>query len=169
MVQKISFVYIDLTKDVSITITLLLMIEIDTIIVSPTSFSSVVVMCLISTIVLPLLLSSLQLARDHPEIIYGEDFYKQSRWRQILGRIGIILMAPINPALFIHAYESNQELLKFQDLKEKKYEEIKRIGKKGETIQRQYVKYIQTELGFEAILQLGKCSLYSPLSKIDPF
>ena len=38
---------------------------------------------------------------------------------------------------------------------EKKYEEIKRIGKKGELIQRQYVKYIRTELGFEAILQIA--------------
>ena len=168
-VRQISFVYIDLTKDILITATLLSMIGMNTIIVSPTAFPSVVVMCLIVSIALPLLLSSLQLARYHPDIIYGEDFYKQSRWRQVLGRIAIVLMAFINPALFIHAYESNQEQLKFQDLKEKKYEEIKRIGKKGEKIQRQYVKYIRTELGFEAILQLGKCSLYSPLSKIDPF
>ena len=124
MVQKISFVYIDLTKDISITIALLSMIKINTIIVSPTAFPSVVVMCLIVSIVLPLLLSSLQLARDHPEIIYGEDFYKQSRWRQVLGRIGIVLMAFINPALFIHAYESNQQQLKFQDLKNNKIRKI---------------------------------------------
>ena len=30
------------------------------------------------------------------------------------------------------------------------------IGKKGETIQRQYGRYIRTELGLEAMLQLGK-------------
>ena len=155
MVQKISFVYIDLTKDILITATLLNMIGPYTIIVSPTAFPSVVVICLILTIVLPLLLSSLQLARDHPDIIYGEDFYKQSRWKQVLGRIGIVLMAFINPALFIHDYESNQEQLKFQDLKDKKYEEIKKIREKGEVIQRQYVKYIRTELGFEAIFQIA--------------
>ena len=143
------------TKDILITATLLAMIGIDTIIVSPTAFPSVVVMCLLVTILLPLLLSSLQLAKDHPDIIYGEDFYKQSRWRQFLGRIGIVLMAFINPALFIHAYESNQQQLKFQDLKDKKYEEIKKIREKGEVIQRQYVKYIRTELGFEAIFQIA--------------
>merc|ERR1719278_2326356 len=97
----------------------------------------------------------LQLAKDHPDIIYGENFFKQSRWRQVLGRIGIVLMAFINPALFIHAHESNQEQLKFQDLKDKKYEEIEKIRKKGEVIQRQYVTYIRTELGFEAIFQIA--------------
>ena len=168
-VRQISFVYIDLTKDILITITLLSMIGINTIIVSPTAFPSVVVMCLIVSIVMPLLMSSLQLARDHPEIIYGEDFYNQSRWRQVLGRIGIVLMAPVNPALFVHAFESNQQQLRFQDLEDKKYEEIKKIGKKGEVIQRQYVRYIRTELGFEAILQLGKCSLYSPRQKCLEF
>jgi len=155
MVKKISFAYIDLTKDISITTTLLFMIGIDTLIVFPTAFPSVVVMCLIVSIVLPLLLSSLQLAKDHPDIIYGENFFKQSRWRQVLGRIGIVLMAFINPALFIHAHESNQEQLKFQDLKDKKYEEIEKIRKKGEVIQRQYVTYIRTELGFEAIFQIA--------------
>merc|ERR1712020_67253 len=154
-VRQISNMYIDLTKDILITATLLIMIGIDTIIVSPTAFPSVVVMCLIVSIVLPLLLSSLQLARDHPDIIYGENFYKLSRRRQVLGRIGIVLMALINPALFIHAYESNQQQLKFQDLKDQKYEEIKKIGKKGEVIKRQYVKYIRTELGFEAIFQIA--------------
>ena len=83
-VKQISFVYIDLTKDISITTTLLFMIGINALIVSPTAFPSVVVMCLILTIVLPFLLSSLHLARDHPDIILGEDFYKQSRWRQVL-------------------------------------------------------------------------------------
>ena len=155
MVQKISFAYIDLTKDISITITLIILLGEDTLTVSPTAFPSVVVMCLIVSIVLPLFLSSLQLARDHPDIIYGENFYKLSRRRQVLGRIGIVLMAFINPALFIKAYESNQEKLKFQDLKDKKYEEIKKIKMKGEIIQRQYVKYIRTELGFEAIFQIA--------------
>merc|ERR1712020_538926 len=154
-VRQISNMYIDLTKDILITATLLIMIGRDTIIVSPTAFPSVVVMCLIVSIVLPLLLSSLQLARNHPDIIYGEDFYQQSRWRQVLGRIGIVLMALINPALFIHAYESNQQQLKFQDLKDKKYEEIKKIGKKGEVIQRQYVKFIKTEMATETIIQIS--------------
>merc|ERR1712020_231286 len=147
--------YIDLTKDILITATLLIMIGRDTIIVSPTAFPSVVVMCLIVSIVLPLLLSSLQLARNHPEIILGEDFFQQSRWRQVLGRIGIVLMAFINPALFIHAYESNQQQLKFQDLKDMKYEEIKKIGKKGKVIQTEYVKFIKTEMASETIIQIS--------------
>ena len=40
-------------------------------------------------------------------------------------------------------------------MKDKKYEEIKKIREKGEVIQRQYVKYIRTELGFEAIFQIA--------------
>ena len=154
-VRQISFVYIDLTKDILITATLLSMIGIKTLIDSPTAFPSVVVMCLIVSIALPLLLSSLQLARYHPDIIYGEDFYKQSRWRQVLGRIAIILMAFINPALFIHAYESNQEQLKFQDLREAKFEKIKKIGKQGKVIQNQYVKFIKTEMASETIIQIS--------------
>ena len=154
-VRQISFVYIDLTKDISITATLILTIGITTVIDSPTAFPSVVVMCLFVSIILPFLLSSLQLAMDNPHLILGEKFSKQSRWKQVLGRIGIVLMAFINPALFIHAYESNQEQLKFQDLKDKKYEEIKKIMEKGELIQRQYVKYIRTELGFEVIFQIA--------------
>ena len=155
MVKKISFVYIDLTKDISITATLLLSIGITTVIDSPTAFPSVVLMFLFVSIVLPFLLSSLQLAKDHPDIILGEQFSTQSRWKQVLGRIGIVLMAFINPALFIHAYESNKEQLNFQDLKDKKYEEIKKIREKGEVIQRKYVKYIRTELGFEVIFQIA--------------
>ena len=77
-VKQISFVYIDLTKDISITTTLGFMIGINALIVSPTAFPSFVVMCLILTIVLPFLLSSLQLARNHPDIIYGEDFNNMS-------------------------------------------------------------------------------------------
>ena len=154
--MKFRFSYIDLTKDVFITVTVLVLIGgPQTLIDSPTAFPSVVVMLLIASIILPLLLSSLQLARDRPEIIYGEGFYTQSRWRQNLGRIGIVLMAYINPALLISAYESNQEKLKFQDLKDMQYEKIKKIGEEGEKILRSYVKFIRIELGVEVIFQIA--------------
>ena len=59
------------------------------------------------------------------------------------------------PAHLIHAYESNQEKLKFQDLKDKKYEEIKNIRKRGEVIQKIYIQFIKTELGIETIFQIA--------------
>ena len=154
--MKCRLSYIDLTKDVFITVTVLILIGgPQTLIDSPRSFPSVVVMLLIASIILPLLLSSLQLARDRPEIIYGEGFYTQSRWRQNLGRIGIVLMAFINPVLIIRAYESNQEKLKFQGLKNMSYEDIKKISTKGDLIQRSYLKYVRIELGFEVIFQIA--------------
>ena len=59
------------------------------------------------------------------------------------------------PAHLIRAYESNQEKLKFQDLKDKKYEEIKNIRKRGEVIQKIYIQFIKTELAIETIFQIA--------------
>ena len=58
------------------------------------------------------------------------------------------------PAHLIHAYESNQEKLKFQD-PERKFEDVDRIIKRGNEIKCQYVKYIRTELGFEVVFQIA--------------
>ena len=155
-VMTVLFVYIDISKDLLITFTLLFLIGgLQTLIEFPTVFTSAVVISLLASIFVPLFLSSLQLARHNPDMIFGENFYKLPRWKQNLGKLGIVLMCLINPALLVLAYESNQEKLRFQSLTKESYEEVEKIIKRGEEIQRQYVRYIRTELGFEVIFQIA--------------
>ena len=155
--KKIAFVYIDITKDTLITVTLIILTGgVDSLIEFPTVFTSVVVFSFIGSIIIPLVLSSVQLAVSHPDMIYGEQFSKFPKWKQILGRFGIVLLSFFIPAILIQQYEKNQEKLKFQDPeKKRKFEDVDSIIKRGNEIKYQYVKYIRTELGFEVVFQIS--------------
>ena len=66
LTQKVAFSYLDLTKDVSITVTLIILYGgPDTLLESPTAFPSVVIFCLLASIILPLFLCSLQVSLTH--------------------------------------------------------------------------------------------------------
>ena len=155
--KQISFVYIDITKDVMITFTLIILTGgFESLFEFPTVFTSAVVFSFIGSIIVPLILSSAQLAKNHPDLIYGDNFYQLTKKKQILVRFGIVLMSFIIPAILIQIYEKNQELLKFQDSKKKRtYKDVEQIVKRGEEIKLQYVKFIRTELGFEVIFQIA--------------
>ena len=155
--KQISFVHIDISKDVMITFTLIILTGgFESLFEFPTVFTSAVVFSFIGSIIVPLILSSAQLAKNHPDMIYGDNFYQLTKKKQILVRFGIVLMSFIIPAILIQIYEKNQELLKFQDSKKKRtYKDVEQIVKRGEEIKLQYVKFIRTELGFEVIFQIA--------------
>ena len=151
--REILIVYVNLTKDILISCALLAAIGGPlTLIYFPTAFPSVVVIMFLLSVLLPSAVASLQLARDQPDVIYGDNFYKQPRWRQNLGRLGIVLLTPIIPVFLIEADDSHQR--KLQYVQEKKYRDIKDIREKAEKIQRRYVIFVRTHLAMQVIFQM---------------
>ena len=155
-VRHISFVYIEITKDFLITYTLIIHIGgFDSLIEYPRVFTSAGVMSLLCSIIIPLVLSSARLAKNNPEMIYGDNFGKMTKRKQILWKIGIILMSIFIPAILFRRYQKNKDLLNFQDSKKKKYfEDVDKIGKRVDNLKLQYVKFIRTVFGFPVIIHI---------------
>ena len=111
MVLRITSIYVDLFKDTFLAITILVMIGGPSSLSEfPTKYTSVVFFCLITTIILPLTVSSFFLARDNPELVFRS--IPRAGWKRFVLQLTIVLLSPLNPAVLSHAYESNKEEVK---------------------------------------------------------
>jgi len=99
---SIEFKYIDLFKDSFVTIYIMMLTGgLNAVLTYPTSFTSVVVMVMATSIILPSLLSSLHLIICNPEIIYG--FMGRTTanlWQKILVFSIVLLLSVFNPIFF---------------------------------------------------------------------
>ena len=96
---SIEFKYIDLFKDTFVTIYIMMLTGgLNAVLTYPTSFTSVVVMVMATSIILPSLLSSLHLIICNPEIIYG--FMGRTTanlWQKIVIFSIVLLLSVFNP------------------------------------------------------------------------
>merc|ERR1719438_332394 len=159
-VKTICNIYIDICKDTFLMVSILVIIGGPTsLFLFPTKLTSVVVYCFATTIVGPLLCSSVlhtqrQLAK-HPEM---------TCWRKFLAYGLAIVASPIRPLIIAEAYEENKAerkaLIKFHRNKAM----ILKLNREGKNLRKDYSDLIKVDLGLEVTFQLTGQILFLLLS-----
>ncbi len=70
----------------------------------PWKFSSMIIICMAITIVVPLLISSIQLALSNPGLVFNSK--AKEKWFVRLMRVGVILTSFVNPIILKVAHEN---------------------------------------------------------------
>merc|ERR1719232_2214460 len=159
-VKTICNIYIDICKDTFLMVSILVIIGGPTsLFLFPTKLTSVVVYCFATTIVGPLLCSSVlhtqrQLA-NYPEM---------ACWRKFLAYGLAIVASPIRPLIIAEAYEENKAkrkaLIKFHRNKAM----ILKLNREGKNLREDYSDLIKVDLGLEVTFQLTGQILFLLLS-----
>lgn len=112
------------------------------------TFTSTTVLCLLMTIFIPLIFSTLGLAMEDPEVILKP--YKISKkLNRVAAQALVIIFSIFNPILLLNSQNENERKLR----KESGEKLLARL-QEGARIKKQYVKYLKTELGLETFYQL---------------
>ena len=98
--------YMDILKDSYIVITIFYIIGgIQSLIIFPTNFTSVLVLSLAASVIAPLLLSSLQLACNNPEMVFNMPKSKRSDGRRFCMQFAIFLFLFFNPVFLLYVHK----------------------------------------------------------------
>ena len=66
-----------------------------------------IVFCLITSIVLPVVSSSINLATSSPMMIFGKmEDYTEAAWRRRCRQVLVVCCSFLNPALLVNSYET---------------------------------------------------------------
>ena len=119
----------------------------------PWKFSSIIIICLTTTIVGPLLISSIQLAISNPGLIFNSR--RKDKWSVRLMRVGVILTCFINPIILKVANENIQEKIrKYSQTTDPSEKLIQLVNKKKE-LKNQLSRLLKVDLGLELIYQIA--------------
>ena len=147
---KLIFIFVDMYKDTFLATTILITTGGWSAVLNfPTNFSSVVVICMFSSIIIPLLLSSLHLAVHSPFMIFDcLDERNPTIWKRIDAVLLCFLCTLLNPVLLITKLEKVQErarrLAKYNECDLK----VISLLKKSHRIRTQLAQLFKIELGF---------------------
>ena len=147
---KLIFIFVDMYKDTFLAATILITTGgWKAVLDFPTNFSSVVVICMFSTIIIPLLLSSLHLAVHNPFMLVDcLDERNPTIWKRIFAVLLCFLCTLLNPVLLITKLEKVQERAR----RLAKYNEcdlqVISLLKKSHRIRTQLAQLFKIELGF---------------------
>ena len=154
---KMTSYQVDLVKDTILTISLLVIMGGPVAIYHfPTKFPSTIVLSLAATIVVPLLMSSIQLAIRNPYLILM--FMRKTAMR--LNRIIMIFicigLSVFNYALLVFNFEETKEkvVTKAKKLTDATDEEVLELIDECKLLRTQIIKYVQTDLGNNYITSL---------------
>ena len=155
-VKNVSSIYIDMTKDILLMFTILIIIGGPTsLYYFPTKLTTVVVFCLYGTIVMPILCTSIlhtmeELEKD-PKTSFCTKFLKYTI---------SIFIAPIRPLLLTLAYDENRTQRKIKILYNKYREEVLELNKEGEITRNDYARFIRLDLNLQVFFQLSGQIIY---------
>ena len=144
------FIFVDMYKDTVLAATILITTGGWKAIADfPTNFSSVVVICMFSSIFVPLLLGSMHLTIHSPFMIFDYfDDRKPTIWKRVFAVFLCFLSTLLNPVLLITKLEKVQErarrLTKYNGHDSK----VILLLKKAHKIQTQLAEIFKIELGF---------------------
>ena len=144
-------VYSDVFKDCYIVVTIFYIIGgINSFLAFPTNFTSVLLLCLAASVLLPLLLSSLQLAIENPEMVFNMERRRGLDGTRIAMQFSVFIFLFLNPVFLLHVYQLNEKKkVSRQD------ERIVRALEKCRLVRIQFTKYIKMELSLEAFVQIS--------------
>ena len=146
--------YIDLFKDTALTFYILSLVGgLQSIRDLPTNFTSVIVITMMSSILIPLLLSSFHLAMNNPLFIWkmlGRKSSSTSIWKS---RVLCFMFSGLNPIFLNKIYEESKEETRM--LAEKLNHGVIKAMKKCKTFKLQLVEFHKIELGTEVFVQIS--------------
>ena len=145
-VVKILGSYIDLFKDTFLACSLLFAVGGPASVLGyPTKFTSAIVMLMWTTILLPLLASTLHLAIYNPFLLHNPFlFFKESRCQMI---VLCFLYLAINPILLINLYQSIQEKIRKRVRRDPQHSKVLILRKMQMYVKSKFVQFHKTELG----------------------
>ena len=121
----------------------------------PTKLPSVVFYCFLTSILLPLLISSHVLARERIKLLGHSATRKKKIWIYCK----TMTLSLLNPMLIIHEYESKKEEMKniLKDSVNKEngvdIDAVIKLLEEQDILKRQYMEFLRTDLGLETIYQ----------------
>ena len=119
----------------------------------PWKFSSIIIMCMATTIVGPLFISSIQLAISNPGLVFNSR--RKDKWSVSLMRVGVIFTSFVNPIFLNIAHENIQEeIRKYSQTSDLSEKLIKMVNKKKE-IKEKLSRLLKVDLGLELIYQIS--------------
>ena len=151
-IWQITSYIVDLYKDIFILVTMITMAGgPQAVLMFPTKFSSVVIICSATTIIVPLMISCIHLAINNPGIVFNS-YGRSSQLKTFAMRIGVILLSVLNPILIINAYESISE--KTRKMAKSRDPNLLSTLQKCRIVRRQHADFVRIELSLETFYQV---------------
>ena len=149
-VKRIFFIYLDIFKDIFLLVSIFFAIGgLKSLTDFPFKMTSVVVYSLAFSICIPLLMSSVILAKDRVNL------GKHLTAREIAKIYLKTLCFPIiNPIIILNSYETSIDTVKKCILREKNLDQIQNMLRHQQELKRQYVTFLATEIGLETVFQM---------------
>ena len=121
----------------------------------PTKFSSVVVILFGITIFIPIVISSIHLAKNNYIIVYDCQTAKTSsnKIKIVLMKFGILLLSVVNPILLTNTYETIKEKTR-KNVRELNLSKLTSLLKMKKKINMQLVNFLYIDLTLECIYQI---------------
>ena len=116
-------------------------------------FTSVIIICLATTIVGPLLISSIQLAISNPGLIFNSR--RKDKWSVRLMTVGVILTCFINPIILKVAHENIQEKIRRYSKSSNQSEKLIELVNKKKEVRERLSRLLKVDLGLELIYQIS--------------
>ena len=146
--------YSDIFKDIYL---LLILVKINggvsTLYEFPWKFSSMIIMCMATTIVVPLLISSIQLAISNPGLIFNSN--RKDKWSVRFMRVGVILTCFVNPIILKIADEHIQEKIRKYSQSSDSNENFFKLISKMKEVKTKLSRLLRVDLGLELIYQIS--------------
>ena len=146
--------YSDIFKDVFI---LSILIKINggprTLYHFPKKFSSIIIICMATTIFGPLLISSIQLAIRNPGLVFNSK--RKDKWSVRLMRVGVILTSFINPIILKITHENIQETIRKYSQTSYSGDKIFKLINHKEEVKKKLSRLLKVDLGLELIYQIS--------------
>ena len=143
---KIELQYLDLVKDSFLTYSLYRIVGGHRAICDfSTEFSIVVVLCLATSVVVPVIFSTLHLVVHNPFLIFTTSDKGQTGWRRAAMTLICFCTSVINPILLLNNYEGAKEKTRkmAKDMDQNTIEQMK----KTKEIKEQWTSFVNIELG----------------------
>ena len=138
---RMGSLYIDVFKDTFLTFTLLMIVGGPSAIINfPKNFTTVVVMGLLTSIILPLFMSSLHLAIYNPYLLFNLNLPK------VYMRLLTVVCSIIVPIILINKHESNKEKVR-KMAKSSHRSKIDRLISQNRVLNFHFVEFLRIELG----------------------
>ena len=146
--------YTDLFKDVFIVYVMASAVGgCSGIFIFPQKFSSVVILCLASSIIVPLFLSSLYLAINNPGLIFLRGFKKNSMWLTVFMAVGVMLISFGHPVILLILFQNVKDKLRLEAEKCQNYSKISGLLQLYRTLKREYSAFVFIEVSLETHFQ----------------
>ena len=152
--------YLDILKDSFIAISLYYIVGgYQAILDFPTHFSIIVVLCMFTTVVVPIFFATLHLVVHNPFMVFNFDSSHKikEKWKKLLMTFSCCILSFLNPILLVNAYESAKE--KSKSMAKSMDRNIITQLRYTQNIKMQWLSFLKIELGIKSFFKsLNPCT-----------